>query len=169
MSVTSTSVKVQYTGDGSTTNFSFPFNLLTDANARVVINPTDVVVYFGASGSEVVQSTSSYTVNGPSGSPANTVIFNSAPASGTVITIYRTKALTQAGTWTDGQPFSASQFQLSLDKLTMLVQQLQEQLNRSIQLYPATTISGPVRMPDLVANNYLKVSSDGTKLIMSAT
>lgn len=167
MSVSSTSTKIQYTGDGSTTNFSFPFNLLTDANASVTISPTDVTIYFGAAGSEVVQSSTLYTVNGPSASPANTIIFNSAPASGTIITIERVKALTQSSRFIDNQPFPASSFELALDKLTMEVQQLQEQLNRSIELYPATTLSGPINMQDLLANNYLTVDPTGTKIVMA--
>lgn len=161
MSVSSTSVKIQYTGDGSTTNFSFPFNLLTDLNAGVTILPTDVVVYFGAAGSEVVQSSSNYSVNGPYGSPANTVVFNSAPAVSTLITIERSKPQTQGSRFIDGQPFPASSFELALDKLTMLVQQLQEQVNRSAVLYPAST-KGPLHIKDPTASQYLQWDSTGT-------
>ena len=41
MTVTNTSVRIQYTGDGTTVNYPFPFNLLTDLNAGVVVLQTD--------------------------------------------------------------------------------------------------------------------------------
>src|SRR5271166_3935104 len=163
MTVTNTSVRIQYTGDGNTLNYPFPFNLLTDLNAGVVVNPADVQVYFGSA----LQSTSSYSVNGPYASPANTVILNAgtAPLSGTVITIVRAKPQTQTTRYLNGAAFPASSFELALDKLTMLIQQLQDQINRSPTL-PVTTTAATLAFPPPGAGKVIGWDSSGTVLTL---
>lgn len=126
MSVTTTNTSNTYTGDGVTQNFAFTFQLLTDLNSLAVVSPTDIQVYIAASSSasQVLQSSSTYTVNGPYASPANTVIFTVAPAAGSIILIQRNKPYTQTSRFLDGAAMPASSFELALDKVTMLVQQI---------------------------------------------
>lgn len=171
MSVASTSVKVQYNADGVTTIFGFPFELLTDKNAGVVATPTDVLVYFN----DTLQSSALYTVNGPYANPnPNSVVFNNAPAQQigsplvqNVITIVRAKPQTQASRFLDNTPLPASAYELALDKLTMEVQQLQEQLSRAI-LFKPTTKQANLVLPEPVADTFLGWDDAGQNLILRA-
>lgn len=165
--VTSTDTYDQFTGDGVTLDYPFTFNLLTDLNASVEVTPSDVGVYFGS----VLQSTSNYTVNGPYGSPANTVILNpgTAPVEGTIITVVRTKPQTQSSRFLDNVAMPASSWELALDKLTMEVQQLQTQIDYApVMPFPQPIGAPPVplALPIPGANQVIGWNNTGTALAL---
>jgi hypothetical protein len=64
-----------------------------------------------------------------------------APASGAMLTILRNVPLTQATDYVSNDEFPAETHEQNLDKLTMITQQLQEQLDRAILLEKSTTES----------------------------
>lgn len=168
MSVTTTNVKTQFTGDGATVKFSYTFQILIDPNSNPaqVIPPTSVLVYFTQNGATVLQSASGYTVYGPA-DPTNpsSIIFNTAPAAGVLITIYRLKAITQLSRFRHEQPMDASVMEESWDLLTMICQQLQEELNRTVQLDISSNNSTPILFPPPDANQYIRWDPTGTFLI----
>ncbi len=170
MSVSHTSNRATYTGDGSTTKFSFPNDWLIDPNASgktLVDVGGDMQVWEEALGAgSSTQITTGFTVYGP-GDPTNpsTVVFSSAPAVGTIITLIRIMPLTQSMRCIPSQPLSASAIEEAFDKLTMICQQLQEQINRTVIEDISNNNARPIVLPNPIANDYLRGYPTGTFLI----
>lgn len=134
MTVASTVSKVSYAGNGSTTAFSVPFYFLANSHLKVIVR--------SAAGTESLKVLSTdYTVSG-SGNPAGgTVTMTVAPISGETLVIARNVPLTQAVDYQTNDPFPAETHERALDQLTMEVQQLQEQIDRSIKLSTTNTMN----------------------------
>ena len=111
--VPSTGSRVDYTGNGSTTVFSFTFR--ADAASWVE-------VYLGG-----VKQSAGYTValnTDQAASPGGSVSFLAMPAPGAAVRIQRTIALTQDTSWPTHGPFRAKTLEGALDRLAMQDQQL---------------------------------------------
>lgn len=135
MTVASTTSKVSYAGNGSTTAFTVPFYFLAN---------TDLLVTYrnNSTGTETVKTlTTDYTVTGAGVSSGGTVTMLSAPASGITVVIQRSVPLTQNVDYQPNDPFPANTHEMALDKLTMEAQQLQEQISRSIKLSTTNTMT----------------------------
>jgi hypothetical protein len=137
MTVSSTTAKVSYTGNGTTQAFAVPFYFLADSQLLVILRLP--------SGAESVQVLgSNYTVAGAGVLTGGTVTMNVAPATGATLIIARNVPLTQE---TDLQPndrLPAETLEQSIDKLTMITQQLDEAVDRSLKfpVSDSTTLSG---------------------------
>ena len=111
--VPSTDSRQDFTGDSSTTIFTFTVQAAQASWIEVLLNGTT--------------QTSGYTVtlNGSqSSSPGGTVTFDSAPGSGAVVRVQRTVPLTQDSVWAPYSAFKAKTLEGQLDKLVMQDQQL---------------------------------------------
>ena len=115
MTVSSTTSRVSYAGNGSTTAFAVPFKFL--ANSDLVVIKTT-----GSTQTTLVLSTD-YTVSGAGGT-SGTVTCTIAPAAGSTLVIYRDPAATQLVDYQANDPFPAETHETALDKLTMLVQRV---------------------------------------------
>ncbi len=135
MTVSSTTTKVSYSGNGSTTAFAYTFKIFDEDDLTVILR-TD------ATGTEAVQTkTSDYTVSGVGNANGGNVTFGTAPASGKTVVIRRSAALTQTTDYTPNDPFPAEEHENALDKLTFLTQQIQEEVDRSIKLSRTNTMT----------------------------
>jgi len=129
MTITSTTSKIVYTADGVQLVFSYPFR---------VDDFDDMEVYLD----EDIQA-SGYVINGIGDEAGGDVTFAVAPADLVVVTLNRVVSLDQLADYVPFDKFPAESHELALDKLTMIVQQLQEQLDRA-DLAPISTVStGP--------------------------
>jgi hypothetical protein len=168
VSVTNTLVKVQYNGDGSTVKFAYTMGILIDPNSNPeqVVLPYNLLVYFTQNGATTLQSGSTYTIYSPT-DPTNpsSIVFNTAPGAGVLVTIYRLMPLTQESRFRPQQPMDASTMEEAWDYLTYITQQLQEQLDRTVQLDISSTNSTPILLPPPDANMYLRWDPTGTFLI----
>lgn len=134
MTVSSTTTKVSYAGNGSTTAFSAPFYFILSSDLKVTLR--------SATGTETVKTlTTNYTVSGAGVSSGGTVTMLVAPASGETLVIQRNVPLTQEVDYQANDPFPANTHEQALDKLTMETQQLSEALARSIKLSTTNTIA----------------------------
>jgi hypothetical protein len=89
MTVSSTTTKNSYSGNGSTTTFAYGFKIFADADLTVILR--------SSTGVETVQSlTTNYTVTNAGNASGGNVVFGSAPASGVTVVIRRNMALTQS-------------------------------------------------------------------------
>jgi len=132
MSLSDSTTKVIYAGDGVTTEFDITFALPTGSTG------TDVYVYVVDDEGNVTLLTSNYsvdinaltvtypTVGGVS--PLETGV-NALPV-GWEIVLLRSEPLSQTVQLTEQGVFSAEAIESAFDKLTMICQQLQEQLSR---------------------------------------
>jgi len=164
-SINAVDSRVQYTGDGTTTDFAFTFQVNSSSELAIYSDDTLKTI------------TTHYTVSLNSDG-TGTVAYGSAPGSGVVVTIMRNMALSRSSNFVAGGTFSASDLETPLDNSVLLDQQLQEQTDRSLQLKPTTKrtvtgaafgITGPLYFPydSTVANNANKAivfDNDGTAL-----
>ena len=157
MAVSVTTNKNRLTSNGSTTAFNFTFPL-PDSDT------TQVKVMLTVGSVDTLQDVSLYTVTATNNdfSSGGTVTFTTAPASGT-ITIYRDLATTQTSDYVPGGALDADTLEGNLDKLTMLVQEQQDAIDRSIKfpVTDATALTSEIPNSSGRASNTLIFDSSG--------
>jgi hypothetical protein len=137
MTVSSTTVKNSYSGNGSTTQFAYGYKIFADTDLIVIIR-TD------STGAETVKTlTTHYTVAGAGDASGGSITFTTGntPASGQTVVIIREVPQTQAIDYIANDPFPAESHEEGLDRATMTTQQVQEELNRSIKLSRTNTMT----------------------------
>ncbi len=135
MTVSSTTTKNSYSGNGSTTVFAYGFKVFDEDDLTVILR-TD------ATGTETVQTkTTHYTVSGVGSASGGNVTFGTAPASGVTVVIRRASPLTQTTDYTPNDPFPAASHEDALDNLTFIAQQQQEEIDRAIKLSRTNTMT----------------------------
>jgi hypothetical protein len=144
MTVSSAVNKVSYNGNGSTTVFAYTFKIFDEDDLTVILRDAD--------GVETTQTiTTNYTVSGVGNAGGGNVTMVTAPATGESLTILREQPLTQGLDLVPNDPFPAQSFEDTLDKITFMVQQHQEELDRSIKGSKTTTITNPTFTEDATA------------------
>lgn len=134
MTISSTTTKVSYAGNGSTTVFAYTFKIFANADLEVIVR--------SATGTETTKSlTTHYTVSGAGADGGGNVTFGTAPVSGETVVIRRNLGLTQGTDYVENDPFPADSHENALDRLTMITQGIQEELDRSIKASKTNTIS----------------------------
>lgn len=135
MTVSSATNRVSFSGNASTTVFAYNFKIFAQTDLTVILRAAD--------GTETTQSlTTHYSVSGVGAASGGNVTFGSAPASGVTVVILREQPLTQGLDLVANDPFPSASVEDSLDKLTMMVQQHDEELGRAIKASKTNTISG---------------------------
>jgi len=178
MTVSSTTTKVSYSGNGSTAVFAYTFKIF-DAAELTVISRVD------STGAETVEAlNTAYIVDGVENSSGGNVTFkfntgnpsdanysvtDFRPQSGETVVIKRIVGLTQLTDYTPNDPFPADDHEEALDKLTFMAQQQQEQIDRGIKFDETDTFSGELPIASLRANKYLAFGADGDISLASGT
>ena len=136
MTISSTTVKNSYSGDGSTTTFNYTFKIFANSDLQVIIR--------SSTATETVKTiTTHYTVTGAGSASGGTVVFTSGniPASGETVVLRRAVPQTQAIDYIANDPFPAESHEEGLDRATMTLQQVQEELDRAIKLSRTNTMT----------------------------
>jgi len=136
MTVSTTSNKVSFSANGSTTVFAYNFKIFADADLTVIIR--------SSTGTETTKTlTTHYTVSGAGSSSGGNVTFTSGntPANGETVVIQRKLTLTQGTDYVANDPFPAESHEDALDRLTFITQQIQEEVDRSIKASVTNTIT----------------------------
>lgn len=162
MTVSSVYEPVQYTGNGVTTAFSFPYIFYDD---------TDIIVTLTliSTGVDTVQTNpTNYTITGGDGA-TGTINFVVAPSALYRVTIERSIPYTQEDNYVEGQAFPASTIETAFDRGVMRDQQINATLERVLK-YPATdsnTLNG--ELPSAVdrASKVLAFDSNGDPTVVS--
>jgi hypothetical protein len=133
MSVSSTTTKVSYAGNGSTTVFAYTFKIFAAADLEVIVR--------AANGTETTKTlTTHYSVSGAGEEAGGNVTMVTAPASGETLFIRRNLTLTQGTDYVENDPFPANSHENALDRLTFITQGIQEELDRAIKASKTNTI-----------------------------
>jgi hypothetical protein len=136
MTVSSTTNKVSYNGNGSTTVFAYTFKTFDQDDLTVIIR--------SAAGTETTKTlTTDYTVSGVGATSGGNVTMLTAPAAGQTITVLREQPLQQGLDLVPNDPFPATSLEDALDKLTFMVQSHEEEIGRSIKASKTNTIISP--------------------------
>jgi hypothetical protein len=165
MPVTATTNKVSYSCDGSLQVFTFSFPINAESEIQVRIRD--------AAGDETLLTlTTDYTLSKASDSwdSGGYVTTVATYAAGNEIHIRRVVTADQQTDYVENDAFSAESHEAAIDKLTMLIQQLDEMIERAI-LLKATTGYSDLYIPDPVANRFLAWRSDlaGLKNVAALT
>ena len=135
MTVSSSTNRVSYAGNGSTTVFPYTYKIFDQDDLTVIVR--------AANGTELVKTiTSDYTVSGVGSAGGGNVTMLTAPATGETLVILREQDLVQELDIVPNDPFPADSLEGALDRLTFMVQQQQETLGRTIKASRTNTISG---------------------------
>lgn len=127
MTVSSIASRSDHTGDNSTTVFPYTFHI--DANTDLLVTMRSTA---GVESTSVL--TTDYTVSGVGNVAGGNVTFVTAPGTDVAITIRRVPPNTQTTDLRNqGRTYPESQ-ETALDKVVKQVQQLQDQVDRALQL-----------------------------------
>lgn len=151
MTITATTNRIQYTGDGSSTGFAFPFRIFA---------ATDLEVFLAG-----VLQTTGYSVTG--GDPSGTVNFAAAPGSGVAVLIRRAVPATQPLDYVENDPFPAETHEAGLDRATILAIQLAELLQTCLRLPRSEALIGELAGAALRANKYLGFDNTGAATLVT--
>ena len=153
MTVSTTTNRVSFTGDGVSTSFSFPYSVLAAADLKVYLAGTLKTL------------TTHYTLSGTAPYTSGTnVQFLSAPAAAAAIVILRDPAITQAVDITDNDDLPATSIETPLDRLTMICQRLRDSLDRSFTLSDSDVSGASLVLPTPAASKLIGWDSAGTAL-----
>ena len=145
MTISSTLNKAQFTGDGVTLSFNFPYIFFADADLVV----TTTVISTGVETVQTLNGSGShdYSISGVFDSAQQAylsganVVMNVAPASTLRVTVKRVVAITQSANYIDGDAVPAETLERNLDRLTVIAQQIQESLDRAIKVAETSTLA----------------------------
>ena len=137
MTISSTTTKNSYSGNGSTTVFAYGFYIPASTDIQVIVR--------SSTGTETVKAegtgSTNYSITGVGSGSGGNVTFVTAPASGETVVLRRNTAKTQATDYVANDPFPAETHEDALDKLTIIGQDLQEQVDRSLKLSRTNTMT----------------------------
>ncbi len=126
------SPRIQYTGDGSQTQFTYSFPIFADADMEVYLD-------------DALQATG-FTVAGAGESQGGTVAFDAAPANGVKVTLRRRLSVARASDFQEAGEFRAKVINDELDFLTACVQQVADDVGRGVLLH-ATDSAASMTLP----------------------
>jgi len=158
MTISTTIIKNSYSGNGSTSVFNYTFKISADSEMEVIIRSSN--------GTETVKTlTTHYTVSGVGDAGGGAVTFTAGniPTSTETVILRRDTAQTQTMDLIDNDPMSAETIEDAHDKSIALIQELQEEIDRSIKLSRTNTMTSTEFTVDATnrANKILAFDSSG--------
>lgn len=135
MTVSSSTNRVSYSGNGSNTTFAYTFKVFDQDDLTVILRSAD--------GTETTQTiTTHYSVTGVGNAGGGNVVFVTAPAATETVVILREQGLVQELDLVPNDPFPAGSLEDAIDKIVFMVQQHEETLGRTIKASKTNTITG---------------------------
>ena len=162
MTISSTLTKNSYSGNGSTTAFAYGFKIFASTDIKVYIRSSAGVETLKAEGT----GSANYGISGVGAASGGTVTFVTAPASGETVVLIRDTSQVQSTDYVENDPFASTDHENALDRLTMISQEMQEEMDRSFKVSKTTSITTPEFTDDAStrADKLLGFSSDGNAL-----
>lgn len=140
MTVSTTLNKAIFNGSGSTGPFTFNFNFYDNDDIDVIKTSTLGV-------DTTLTEVTHYTLTGAGGDTGGSVTLATALNTGEKLTIMRVLDLVQGTALPNNGPFYAEVIETAMDYQTMLVQQIDETLDRAIRFSPASGYAGELTLP----------------------
>ena len=144
--------RIQYVANGTLKEYEFPF---------VIFEKTNIKVYLD----DVEQNDTTYTVCGIKNSNGGCITFNTAPENNVIISIVRDLSIERTTDFQEGATLRANELNDELDYQIACLQQVAENLNRSMVLPPyAADSTLDLTLPTPSAGKAIVWNSDGTNL-----
>ena len=149
MTVSTTTNKKSYTGNGSTTVFAYDFRILSNSDLQVYVDETLKTL------------DTHYTVSGAGDASGGSVTFTggNTPPDTKKVVIIRNMPQTQATDYVANDPFPAETHEEALDKLTMIAQDVQKDVDESFRFASTVTDAGTITID--------KNASDRASLVLA--
>lgn len=153
MTISSTTNRVEYNGNGVTTAFAFGYLFIANGDLKVYLDGTLKTI------------TTHYTVTGAGDPAGGTVTFLTAPAAGTGnVVIVNDPAITQGVDLVENDPLPAASLEGALDRLTIVAQRLDSRADRALHLADDDVSGVDPELPTPVASQVIGFNSAGTAL-----
>ena len=149
MTVSTTIIKNSHSGNGTAHSFAYGFKIFADADLDVIIR--------SSTGNETVKTLNTdYIVTNAGNDSGGNVLFkfntgntgdahysasDKRPQNGETVILRRGLDITQSTDYVANDPFPAESHENALDRLTLISQELQEELGRSIKLSRTNTMT----------------------------
>ncbi|BAQ85890.1 putative tail fiber [uncultured Mediterranean phage uvMED] len=136
MTISTTIIKNSYNGTGSQDVFAYAFKIATNADMEVIIR--------ASTGTETVKTiTTHYTVSGAGDASGGNVTFTSGniPTDTEIVVLRRKTTKTQSLDLVENDPFTADSVEGAFDKNLSIIQELQEEVDRSIKISRTNTMT----------------------------
>jgi len=159
VTVSTSTNRVQYNTNGTTGPWSVPFYFLEDSHLAVT--------YTDSAGVDTaLVLTTNFSVTGAGVLSGGTVTTVTAYASGGTITILRDVPATQETDYVETDPFPAEAHEAALDKLTMLAQQAETNIDGTLRV---PEVAGVPALPVITgrANKVLGFDADGDPTLLT--
>ena len=156
MTISTTIIKVSYSGNGTQTVFPYTFKINAEADIQVIIRASN--------GTETVKTlTTDYSVSGVGSASGGNVTMVTAPTATETIVIRRETSQTQTVDLVENDPFTAETVEGAFDKSIAVSQELQEEVDRSIKLSRTNTMTSTEFTVDAAtrANKILAFDASG--------
>jgi hypothetical protein len=114
--------RVQYVASAAQTDFDYPFPIFADGDLVVDVDGVTQVL------------ATDYTVAGEGDDTGGTVTFLSGMTGNEVVTIYRDMSIERTTDFSQNGAFSSSAFNDELDRITLVQQDLAQQVRRSLRI-----------------------------------
>ena len=158
--INDTNRRIQYTTNGSLTSFAFSFQINAASELKVILG-------------ETTQSLSTHYTVTIATDGTGTVNYASAPTTGQKLTILANKPLSRTSAYSTGASFTAASLETDFDNTSMVLQQFEETIDRTLKLPEfvtgSTAPSLTVPYNDTSSSNANKVigyNTDGTDLTL---
>jgi hypothetical protein len=148
MTIASTTSKVSYNGAGTTGPFSITFKFAKNADI--------VATRVSAAGVETTET--GYTLTGAGEPSGGTLTLGTALASGEKLIVKRSPSIVQETDYVENAAFPAETHEAALDLLTMIAQDLQEQIDRAV-LVPISSSTDPADLLDELAADVVSAAA----------
>lgn len=170
VAATSSTARNDYTGNGTQTSYAFTFEVLNESNSISGKNYSiKVILTENGLETEQVEDTN-YTVTYNSDTRKGTVDFVVAPTTLQTITLLSDVTRSQVTDYINigTDKFPANSHEETVDKLTLIAREQDEEIGRSILLPESSQLSG-VTIPVSTANagKFITVNGDGNNLTAS--
>jgi len=164
MTVSTTTNRISYAGNDSTTAFATGFKFFANGDLTVTL----VTDSTGAEAVKVLDT--DFSVAGAGLDAGGTVTMNVAPATGETLVIERTQAYTQGLDLVENDPFPSESVEETLDKIVIMTQQNNSLIDRSLR-QPDGDTADIDRLPAKVtrATKVLGFDSDGDPVASTLT
>lgn len=164
MTVSNSTSRADYTGNGVTVAFTIPFYFLDTSHVKVVRRTLST----GAE--QTLGLTTDYTVAGAGVSTGGTLTMLTAPTVDQKITVLRNVPSSQLTHYVENDPFPAASHETALDKTTMLLQQVAEAAGRALASAETETPGpGPLPLAAARAGKFLGFDASGNPIALSGT
>ena len=157
MTVSTTSSRIAYNGNGATLVFAFPYLFLADTDLDVYVDGVQKTL------------TTDYTVTGAGADAGGNVTMLVAPGVGTGnVVIVRDPDLLQSTDLPPNDPFPANSVERMSDKLTLIVQRLRDLIDRAFRLADTDVSGASTAIATAVAGQFIRWKTPVTDGLESA-